>query len=123
MPRVDSWSKMLMGRPHVRETDHVPLRHLAFGIGCLNAFGDLLRRFAFHPKFAAQIVIRYYGSRCRWVETNMRVDLWVIDEITKLCRGIRLGAPPIHHHANKTVVTFLLPLCAQRPSHFDSTSL
>src|SRR5439155_338726 len=83
-PMADSRCEMLIRRPHVRETDLVPLGQHAFGISCLNTFGDLLWCFALHRKFASQLVIRHYGSRCRWIETDGCVDLWVIHEVTKL---------------------------------------
>src|SRR5436190_20466630 len=55
MPMADSGCEMLIRRRHVRETDLVPLGQHAFGIGCLNTFGDLLRCFAHHRKFASQL--------------------------------------------------------------------
>src|SRR5947208_15857309 len=123
MPMADSRCEMLIRRPHVRETDLVPLGQHAFGISCLNTFGDLLWCFALHRKFASQLVIRHYGSRCRWIETDGRVDLRVIHEATKLCRGIRRGSPPTHHHAHKAVTTFTNHLVARHRYHLDRPPL
>src|SRR5262245_14534706 len=119
MPRADSGPEILVRRPHIREANRVPPGQLAFGVCCLNAFRDLIRRFALHPQFASKLVIWHYGSRCSRVETDGRAEFRVINEVTELGRGIRRRHPPTHDHAHETVITFAGDLIPRSRQYLD----
>src|SRR5689334_15795542 len=106
MPVADPRPETLIRRPHVGESDAVPLRQLAFSVGCLNAFGDLVRGFTLHPKSASQLVIRHDDSRCFRVETDGRTDFRIIDDVPEFGGGIGRRRPPTHDHAYEAVITF-----------------
>src|SRR5258708_16898167 len=63
VPKARSSSEIHVRRPHVAEADSFPLRQLAFRVRGLNAFGDLVRRFALHSYLGSQVVILRKSTR------------------------------------------------------------
>src|SRR5882724_11085110 len=98
--------KYLVRRPHVGKTHVGALWDLAFDVSCLYPIGNLLGCIAFQPQFCPKFVIRQYGSRGLWVETNgssgFRVVINVIPDLHRSER--RSSGKPAHDHAHKSVV-------------------
>src|SRR5258706_8364241 len=114
VPMIDSRSEILIRGPHVSKTDTVSSWKVPFDVGCLNAFGNLLRSLPLQRKLGSQFVIgHHHASRWR-TETDRRANGWIIDDLTELRRGVCWRREPAHDHAHKTVVTIVNGLEAGR---------
>ena len=68
----------------------------------------------------AEFVVRHYGLRSLWVETDRSAQFGVVDEVAKVRGRKRRRPEPPHHHANKSIVAFMDDLKAGGRQDFDS---